>query len=232
MKTRILTTCLLAALLSPLAACSPSEPASNGADHPASATSTSFVAQKIHEGMAKARQEMVSRDIDIGGMRFGKGSFHVGGAWQQSDDQRPHAVITPQGDLVIAGQKVDVTPAQHTMLVDYRQEIIGIAEAGMAIGERGADLGINAARQAIAGALAGKSDAQINATIQPQADAIKNATLQLCQRLPGLMSTQQQLAAALPAFKPYATMTQKDVDDCGKDIADKNGKKGVAVFSD
>lgn len=231
MKTRILTTCLLAALLSPLAACSPSEPASNGADHPASATSTSFVAQKIHEGMAQAKQEMASRDIDIGGMRFGDGHFHVGGALQQSDDKRPHAVITPQGDLVIAGKKIDATPAQHTMLVDYRQQIIGIAEAGMAIGERGADLGISAAKQAIAGALAGKSDAEINAAIQPQADQIKAAALQLCQRLPDLLASQQKLAAALPAFQPYATMTQKDVTDCGKDL-DKNGKKGVAAFSD
>jgi hypothetical protein len=30
------------------------------------------------------------------------------------------------------------------------------------------------------------------------------------------MQTQQQLAASLPDFKPYATMTQKDVEDCGK----------------
>ena len=36
----------------------------------------------------------------------------------------------------------------------------------------------------------------------------------------------------LPAFQPYATMTQKDVDDCGKDITASNGKKGFAVFSD
>ena len=222
---------LLACALLPLAACSPSEPSTADAGQPASAASSSFVARKIHEGMAKARQEMASRDIDIGGMRFGNGSFHVGGAWQQSDDKRPHAVITPQGDLVIADRKIDVTPAEHIMLVDYRQQIIDIADAGMAIGERGADLGINAARQAIAGALAGKSDAQINAAIEPQAEQIKAAALQLCRRLPDLLTSQQQLAAALPAFKPYATMTQKDVDDCGKDL-DKDGKKGVAVFSD
>ena len=36
------------------------------------------------------------------------------------------------------------------------------------------------------------------------------------------------LAASLPEFKPYARLSQADVDDCGKDV----GKdKGVAVTS-
>ena len=38
---------------------------------------------------------------------------------------------------------------------------------------------------------------------------------------------QQALAASLPAFKPYATMTQEDIDDCGKDATGK----GIAVTS-
>jgi hypothetical protein len=50
--------------------------------------------------------------------------------------------------------------------------------------------------------------------------------------MPDLLASQQKLAAAMPEFRPYATMTQKDVDDCGKDTIDENGKKGFAVFSD
>jgi len=102
----------------------------------------------------------------------------------------------------------------------------------MDIGASGADLGVSAAREAIFGALAGKSDKEIEASIKPQTDKIQAAALRLCKRLPDLLVSQQKLAAALPAFQPYATMTQKDVDDCGKDIADSNGKKGGAVFSD
>jgi hypothetical protein len=56
--------------------------------------------------------------------------------------------------------------------------------------------------------------------------------MQLCKRMPGLLTSQQKLAAALPAFRPYATMTQEDIDDCGRDMKDKDGKKGFAVFSD
>ena len=36
-----------------------------------------------------------------------------------------------------------------------------------------------------------------------------------------MMATQQKLAASLPAFKPYATMTQEDIDDCADDIDDE-----------
>ena len=42
-----------------------------------------------------------------------------------------------------------------------------------------------------------------------------------------LLASQQALAANLPAFKPYATMTQEDIDDCGKDAKGK----GIAVTS-
>jgi hypothetical protein len=66
----------------------------------------------------------------------------------------------------------------------------------------------------------------------PQTYQIQAAAMQLCKRMPGLLTSQQKLAAALPAFRPYPTMTQEDIDDCGKDMKDKDGKKGFAVFSD
>jgi hypothetical protein len=133
---------------------------------------------------------------------------------------------------VIAGKPIDATPEQHVMLVDYRQQVLGIAEAGMDIGAQGADIGVTAAKQAIWGALSGKDDKEIEASIKPQTDKIEAAAMALCKRLPDLLASQQKLAAAMPAFRPYATMTQKDIDDCGKEMTDKDGKKGFAVFSD
>ena len=102
----------------------------------------------------------------------------------------------------------------------------------VAVGGCGADLGIHAAKAAIWGALSGKNDKAIEASIKPQTDKIQAAALKLCKRLPELLSSQQKLAAAMPEFRPYARMEQKDVDDCGKEMADKDGKKGFAVFSD
>jgi hypothetical protein len=226
MKTHAITSALLScALLLPLAACSSSDTSGGTATPAAAAPDSSFIGTQVRKGIEQAKRKLASKDISIGSIR-------VNGSGHAQDHTRPKAAITPQGTLVIAGKPVDATPQQHALLVDYRQQIIGIAETGMDIGARGADVGVSAARQAIFGAFSGKSDKEIEASIKPQTDAIQAAALQLCKRMPGLLASQQQLAAAMPAFRPYATMTQKDVDDCGKDMQDSHGKKGFAVFSD
>lgn len=233
MKTNAITTGVLAlALLLPLAACSQSSQTDSDASSGVAQamkevrkqTSPSMISAEIQKGIQQAKHELVTKDIDVNSVHIGKGPHH--------DDSRPRAVITPQGELVIAGKQVQATPEQHALLQGYRQQIIGIAEAGMDIGAHGASLGANAAREAIWGALTGKSDKEIEAAIKPQTDKIQAAAARLCQRMPDLLASQQKLAAAMPEFKPYATMTQKDVDGCGKDMTDKDGKKGFAVFSD
>lgn len=217
--SHMMTTSVLAlALLLPLAACSQTDQTgSNSADNAAQAikeaqdqTSPSMISAEIHKGIEQAKQELATKDIDLN-------DDHVGHHHHDKHDNLPKAVITPQGDLVIAGKTVPATPEQHAMLVDYRRQIVGIAEAGMDIGEHGATLGTQAAKEAIWGALTGKSDKEIEERIKPQTEQIKAAAAKLCLRLPDMLTSQQKLAAAMPEFRPYATMTQKDVDDCGKD---------------
>lgn len=223
-------------LLLPLAACSQSRQADSqpgvAADNVTQATkdanektSPSMISGEIRQAIQEAKQELASKNIDVD-------SVHIGDNRSRDKDSRSKAQITPQGELLIEGKKVTATPAQHALLLDYREQVVGIAEAGMDIGAQGADLGVNAAKEALWGALTGKSDKAIETAIKPQTDKIQAAAAQLCRRLPDLLSTQQKLAAAMPEFRPYATMQQKDVDDCGKDMKDKDGKKGFAVFSD
>ena len=234
MKTNAITTGVLAlALLLPLAACSQSSQTDSDASSGVAQamkevrkqTSPSMISAEIQKGIQQAKQELATKDIDVNSVHIGKGPHH-------DDDSRPRAVITPQGELVIAGKQVQATPEQHALLQGYRQQIIGIAEAGMDIGAHGASLGASAAREAIWGALTGKNDKEIEAAIKPQTDKIQAAAARLCQRMPDLLASQQKLAAAMPEFRPYATMTQRDVDDCGKSTTDQDGKKGFAVFSD
>jgi predicted small lipoprotein YifL len=217
----ILTTLALTMLL-PLAGCSQSgQPDSQpgAADSTAQSVkdasdeTSSGISGKIREAMQKAKQELATKNIDVN-------SVHVNDDSHAHDDTHPKAEITPQGDLLIAGKKVAATPAQQNLLLAYRKQIVGIAETGMDIGAQGADLGLNAAKEGVWGALTGKSDKDIEAAIKPQTDKIQSAAAKLCQRLPDLLSSQQELAAAMPEFRPYATMQQKDMDDCGKDTKD------------
>jgi hypothetical protein len=222
-------------LLLPLVACGQSKQADSqpgAADNVAQAikdanekTSPSVISGEIQKAMQEAKQELVNKNIDVD-------SIHIGDGQSRDKDSRSKAQITPQGELLIDGKKVTATPAQQTLLLDYRKQIVGIAEAGMDIGVQGADLGVNAAKEAMWGALIGKSDKDIETAIKPQTDKIQAAAAKLCLRMPGLLSAQQNLAAAMPEFRPYATMQQKDVDDCGKDMKDKDGKKGFATFSE
>lgn len=219
MKSFMLRTLALT-LLVLLAACTQSgtpgsQPDASAATASASSTagdtaSPSWVASKVRAKMQEARQELATKNIKVN-------SVHIGDH-HDDQDSRPDAEITPQGDLLIAGRKVDATPAQQTMLLDYRRQIVAIAEKGMDIGTQGADLGLRAASEALRGAFSGKSDKEIEAAIKPQTDRIRTAAAQLCGRLPDLLASQQKLAAAMPAFKPYATMTAHDIDKCHDDV--------------
>lgn len=136
------------------------------------------------------------------------------------DKHAPDAVITPQGDFLIDGKSVVITPQQRGEVLAYRAQYIEIAQQGIAIGHAGVEAGRRALVPMVFAALFGDDDDAIEARMDKRLAGVRKASEQLCTRLPQLMASQQQLAADLPAFKPYATLTQKDVDDCRKDVAD------------
>lgn len=128
----------------------------------------------------------------------------------------PRAEITPEGDLLIDGKAVALEPAQRAMVQEYRSHIVKVAEAGIGIGLEGADLAGKAVGEALKGVFTGNTE-QIEQKIEAEAEGIKQSAQKLCTLLTPMLETQNRLAEALPAFKPYATMTQTDIDDCVKD---------------
>jgi hypothetical protein len=119
---------------------------------------------------------------------------------------------------------VDVTPAQRRLLLDYRAEVIRVGETGLEIGSKGADLAGEAIGQAIGSIFSGDTR-EMEQRVEARAEQLKQEAKVICGQLPALMETQQRLAASLPAFRPYATLEQKDIDDCMDDL-DKGGKEG------
>ncbi len=186
---------LFAALISAsmLSACS--DKASSGTDP---AEPTTMIGKVVKEATDEARKELATGNIEI------------------SKDQQTKAEITPQGDLLIQGKQITANAEQRKLLLEYRGHIAGIATAGIDIGLQGADLAGKAVGEALKGVLTGNTD-QIEQKIEAEAEGIEKAALQLCKLLPAMKVTQDKLAAAMPEFKPYATMDQSDVDDCGKD---------------
>ena len=134
-------------------------------------------------------------------------------------DGQPEAQISAGGEFSVDGKPVSVTPAQRDLLQTYHRELNGMTADGIAIGKQGAALAGKAVTEAIKGAINGDGD-QIDARIEADAKKIEQQALQLCKRLVTIKAAQDSLAAQLPAFKPYATIDVKDVDDCSTDESD------------
>ena len=181
---------------------------------------TSALGTIVKNATDQARRKLQTENISVSdGMHI-----QVNGHTIRRPSGKTKAEITPQGDLLIEGKAVAVTPEQRGLLLQYRQHIIHIAEAGMDIGVQGADLGMKAASEAIAGIFNGNAN-KVEERIKPEAQKIEAAAESLCNLLPPMLATQTALAASLPQFRPYATMTEGDISDC------RSHHKGTANVS-
>lgn len=196
------------------------DPATTTAEADASGDNApGFIAKAIDRELEKARKELHEGNIAIGGdgINVSINGKHYAG---DPDDGRPRAEISPEGNLLVDGNAVAIDANQRALLLDYRGQIIAIAEAGIAIGGKGAGLAEAALKQAVGAIFSGNSE-EIERNVEAEAKKLQAEARVLCTKLPAMLETQQRLAASLPEFKPYATMTQEDVDDCLKDVEEE-----------
>jgi hypothetical protein len=126
----------------------------------------------------------------------------------------PDALIGSSGNLQIGDATVPVTPAQHGLLMLYFQNVADVHQTGADMGKIGAGMGVKALKDS----LDGKSKAEQDQHAEAGAGQLKALEQKMCQDLSNVKNVQDQLAAQLPAFKPYADiMTGKDITDCQKD---------------
>lgn len=161
--------------------------------------------EEIRGASDKVREKLASGDISL----------------SSDDASAPDAAITPQGELLIDGRKVTTNAAQQALLLEYRTQVVGIAQAGADIGLQGADLAMKAMGEVVKGVFNGTSEQDIERAVETQASGIKQEAMKLCDRLPALLATQQKLAASLPEFRPYASADEDDVLDCKQDAAEE-----------
>jgi hypothetical protein len=126
----------------------------------------------------------------------------------------PDAMISAQGDLTINQQSVAADPAMRDLLKSYYQNATAVHTDGIATGKAGADVGKQAMESVKEGLANGHPD-QIGPEVEAKAQLVKEAALKICQDLNGVQAAQNQLAAQLPAFKPYGhIVSADDVSDC------------------
>jgi hypothetical protein len=203
---RIVTTLLFSALL---VACGKDDPAPAPATSASSAEPQTALGRVVNKAIDEARTELAKENVGLSSSQGG-----------------PKAEITPKGDLLIDGKAFAIDEKQRALLLEYRKHTHAIAEAGMEIGVQGADLGGKAIGEALGSVFSGKTE-EMEKRIEAEAKGIEASAIKLCELLPGLLKAQNELAASLPAFEPYAKMTQSDVDDCRTDAG--KGGDGKAI---
>jgi hypothetical protein len=120
-----------------------------------------------------------------------------------SANGQPAAHISSDGELRIGARAIAVTPAQRTLLQHYYGEAQDVMRDGETVGKAGAQLGAHAVGNAIAGIFSGKSD-QAEKTLDAQSKRVEQAAGMLCGHVKQLDAIQQEIAASIPAFAPYA----------------------------
>ena len=196
-----------------LCACHKAPDPSAGGGQAASGEPQTLLGKAAAQGIAEARKKLQTENLTLNG----DGGININGRkfGGKNDPSLPKAEITPQGDLLVDGKAVAITPEQRKQLLDYRSQLFGVAEAGMAVGLKGADLAGKALTESLGSILSGDTD-EIEKKIEAEAENLKADAMRICAQLPPMLAAQNQLAASLPEFKPYATMTQDDVDECGR----------------
>lgn len=188
--TRLLPSSLALAIVLATGACS-------GSDAPREAGNDGFTGM-AERAANEIREEIATEDMDLGRGR----------------NDEPAAKLTPQGDLLIGGEKVAMDEEQRAVALAYRNALANVAESGARVGLRGAALAGDALKLAAASALNGDGKT-VEDQLKDKTAAIEAEAKALCAQMPGLLESQRRFAAAVPAFEPYANMTQEDVDKCG-----------------
>ncbi|MGQ4584204.1 DUF2884 family protein [Lysobacter sp. F60174L2] len=196
MNSKILPALLLLACIPWLSACGKDEPPQPVPATGVLAEVSAEISKEMENVSREVREAMATENIDI------------------ADGDEAPAEITPQGDLLIDGRKVEIDADQRALLLEYRGHIAYMAETGAAIGMQGAGIATDAIGMAVASIFSGTTE-DLEAKIEAKAEKIaQQAVTELCGRMPALMRNQQALAASLPEFAPYADITQADIDDC------------------
>lgn len=209
--------CLLAAACQP----APDAQPATGTTDAAAGKERSFIGRQAARAIGKAGEKLRTQNLPLGGN--GPTIVINGRSYGTGHEAKglPKAELTPDGELLVAGEKIATTPAQQALLREHRRLLEDLALAGMAIGAQGADIAgtaLTGVGQAIFGGEEGRQ--AYEARIEAEAARIEADAQQLCVLLPPLYASQQALAASLPAFAPYATMTAADADGCGRDAGE------------
>lgn len=125
----------------------------------------------------------------------------------------PEATLAADGQLAIDGKAVTLTPAQQSLLKDYHAGVMAIVHDATATGAAGMATAATALG-AVASGLANGDTKGIDAKVDAKAAQVEAAAMRICADLAALRGKQEAIVAQLPAFAPYATISEDEASGC------------------
>jgi len=123
------------------------------------------------------------------------------------------ATIDATGRLTIAGKSISTTPEQKILLQRYYVVALAVREQAFTTAKAGIATGAQAITSVAKGLANGDPDT-IDKEIDAKAAKVDAAATQLCKALAEARIAQESLAAALPQFRPYATISAHEIAHC------------------
>lgn len=184
----------------------------------------SDIGNEIRQELADARKEMQADlaqarlELETENLRLDN-SLRFAGKDRQEQVDLPRAEITPDGDFLVDGKAQPIDAGQRRQLLAYRGQVIGIALAGIDIGQKGAEAALEAVDGSWVGlvfrAMTGSLENRIEKVVREQ---VQPGVLAICRQLPAAMESQRRLSASLPAFRPYANLEAGDIAECEDEV--------------
>lgn len=126
------------------------------------------------------------------------------------------ARIAADGALSIDGRAIALTAPQQALSKSYYTHATAIGLEGAAMGKAGAQLAGKAVSGAIEAAFKGGDPDQVGKDVDAQTAELEKKAQAMCMHVAELHTTQQALAASLPAFQPFARLDATTSADCQK----------------
>ena len=169
--------------------------------------------REVRTELAKARQELMTENLSLGhGFNFGRHGRH-------DRDDLPEAEITVDGDFLVDGKVQAIDAGQRRQLLAYRKQVVAIALDGIEAGQVAAEAALDAVGgswiSVMFNAMSGRLERRVENAVKQH---IEPMVAGICRQLPAVMDSQQRIAASLPAFRPYADLEQRDIDECESEL--------------
>ena len=123
------------------------------------------------------------------------------------------AILTAGGTLEIDGKAIVLNAGQSQIIVRYFASAVALRNDAIKTGAAGASTAATAIASVAVGLASGNPDS-IGDKVDASAAKVDAAANRVCADLQALTHAQNDLAAALPQFKPYATIAAHEANDC------------------